>query len=1188
MKNKFFIVFAILVCAAVVYADRDDDFIFAQKLYSDGYYDLAAEQFASFVEKYPDDYRLAAAYFMRGKALFTLEEWDKARVAFLRVALEFSESKNAPEALYLSANCLKNQERWQKAARSFLGVYDYYPKSEFAAKGIVEAGIIYRLLGDNAGANVVFKRIVRTYPGTASAGMSYFHLAEIAAENGEENLALQNYFLAGQIVGDDEIEAQVHIRRALIYYRLGDWNAAESEIEDVKSPSDYLKYAAILKGIWAQKRGDYAGAERLLAKAANEAENDTLKALAEFGLGDNAFLTGDFASALEYYRNLPKSDSAALRLGFTYQELDSTAQAVDAYAEALKMEGRFEVKAAALERLRDIYAEGGGNRQISQILSSYLPKLKQLPNWDSFAVNLGIIAYNEGNFQLGKGFLAALNDVHSPYSDDALYHLGLIYESENNIEEAIGVYEEFQRKFPGSDFALDVQNRMDEMRDNLPAENLVEEIARLSASSYDFDNKSELAFNWGRLYFESFKDYPKACEQLSLALSSNELSPEKEASALGLLASSLVKMSSFEPALADSARSIMKVYLRKAPQGNFAGRFSLYLLKYQVLTIQDTAQKRKTYIQGLGEIYARYGNDQVIPEALSELVNTYSQSPDGLQKAVEYSRILEDRFPDSFFNQGAILNRAEVKLSAADTSGAKSDYDEYINGYPEGYGIFTARLKAAELTEEYKDKIALLKALIEKRYYHSRVAEVVETLGDLYASQGLYQDAVQQYLSLADLPKSAASFGESSDTEYKIGLTHQRIGNLAEAQRYYLNYAVGNPNGAFWEEAIFALAEISESEDRAPAALKFYQNLLSRSDKERLDETALERMAAIYYRIGKLSEGRKIYLQLADNTADPAKRMEYSASATIGLYRQGLLESARKEAIEFAKRYKKSPALKEYRAGFYLEKGKSQANEKNFSEALKSLKYILKKYPHSAAVVEAKYEIGKIYLITNRFEEALDILTKIPDEYPGNPALPSVYITLGAFYYRQSQMQNALMSFQKALDDSAGREHWPLALQNLEMTYKDLGLYEAALSVVNRYLEMYPHRDDVLLKKLDAAQILLRLREYDRAIKRFAELLSLASEDMKVEVQFYLGEAYFQKGDFQQAVLEYMKVKYIDPGTGLDWAVTSIYNAGKCYEKLGRYDEARKMYREIIDKWGANSNYGIGAQKRIDLLDKME
>jgi tetratricopeptide (TPR) repeat protein len=212
----------------------------------------------------------------------------------------------------------------------------------------------------------------------------------------------------------------------------------------------------------------------------------------------------------------------------------------------------------------------------------------------------------------------------------------------------------------------------------------------------------------------------------------------------------------------------------------------------------------------------------------------------------------------------------------------------------------------------------------------------------------------------------------------------------------------------------------------------------------------------------------------------------------------------------------------------------------------------------------------------------------MPNKYPNHEILPSVYLTLGTYYYRQSDFQNALLSFQEVLDNTQGRDLWPTALKNLELTYKDLGLYEAALSIVNRYLELFPYSEDALLKRLDAAQILLQLRDYDRAIQRLQDLLPLASQEMRVEAQFYLGEAYFQKGDFSQAVLEYMKVKYLDPGGGLDWAVTAIYNAGICYEKLGKLEEAKKMYQDIISRWGVNSDYGKGAKKRIDFLEQLK
>jgi tetratricopeptide (TPR) repeat protein len=414
------------------------------------------------------------------------------------------------------------------------------------------------------------------------------------------------------------------------------------------------------------------------------------------------------------------------------------------------------------------------------------------------------------------------------------------------------------------------------------------------------------------------------------------------------------------------------------------------------------------------------------------------------------------------------------------------------------------------------------------------------------------------------------------------------VGNLLEAQEYYLDYAVNNPDGKHWGEAILGLAEISESLDRAPVALKFYQDLVTRGEKNQFGTTAIKRMADIYYRIGRYSEGVDLYRQLANNDTSSEIQLDYTIKVIIGLYRQGLMESAQSEVTAFTKKYKKSPQLPNCQAIFLLEKAKAQAKEKNFNEALTTLQLVSTKYPKSTILPEVEYEIGKIQLITNHFEEALGILSNMPNKYPNHEILPSVYLTLGTYYYRQSDFQNALLSFQEVLDNTQGRDLWPTALKNLELTYKDLGLYEAALSIVNRYLELFPYSEDALLKRLDAAQILLQLRDYDRAIQRLQDLLPLASQEMRVEAQFYLGEAYFQKGDFSQAVLEYMKVKYLDPGGGLDWAVTAIYNAGICYEKLGKLEEAKKMYQDIISRWGVNSDYGKGAKKRIDFLEQLK
>lgn len=1184
MSRRIVITVFLSLLANLTFGDRESDFGFAKKLFNDGYYDLAASQYAQFIENYPDDSRVPLAYFQRGRALMEIEKWNEARASLLRVALEFSQSKNAAEALYKAAVCLKNMNRWAEAARGFLSVSEFYPRSEFSARGMVEAGIIYRYSGDSGRAAAAFERIIRAYPGTVSAAMAYFNLGEIAEETGDGDTALRNYNFAGKVAEDEVVRSMVKIRRALIFRSKGDWEAAAVELEGIKSPP-HIRYANLLKAVWAQKGGDYLTAEKALIEVENAAEEDSMKVKARLHLGDNYYLRGEYIAAVSIYRELPESDSLMIRLGMTYRKLANMGEAVNSFARALKLAGPVENKAVALEELRELYAGGASAAKVSDILTSYLPNLKQLPNWDSFAVGMGALALAEGSYEAAVNFLLELDGEVSPWSDDAIFYLARVAEERKDTARAAALYQDLKTRFPGNDFARETADRISKINAHRPLNDLMERIASLSASSMDFSSKAALNIAWGKLYLEGFKDYDKAVDKLKTALESKDITKREKGEAQGLMAKALLKKSLFQPELEGSAQALMKSYLQNYYHREFAGEFVLILLQDRVAEISDSAQRAKEYCEGLEDIVSRFSGDPALAEVYSELVRVYSRMPGKYEAAVSYSDMLMKEFPLSPRSELALLNRARAKLALNDTAGAVAAYETYLRTYAGGPGIFEAEWERAQILPDQQQRLNKTRELVKRYYYNKNVPEMIEYIGDLYAQEGLYRAALEQYVLVAGKSNPALPLKGKSDINYKIGISLQSLGQFEEAQKFLLEYAVDNPDGGYWEEAVFALAEISEHEDRAPVALKFYQNLVSRAGNSGLDIRALERMAAIYYRIGRYSEGRKLYLQLAENSDVIQERAEFTASAVIGLYRIGELDDARREAAQFAKDYRRLEGREKFQASFYLEKGRYLAAEKNFSEALKTLEYIPKKYGGAPAAVEAEYEIGKIYLMTNKFDEALEILTRMPEKHPSHSIIPAVHLTLGTFYYRQSLFQNALLSFQSVLDSPEARELWPVALTNLEATYKDLGLYEAALSTVNKYLTQFPFADDVTEKRLDAAQIMIRVKEYDRAIESLKALLSQTSAEMQVEVQFYLGEAHFQKGDFEGAALEYMKVKYLDPGGGLDWAVTAIYNTGQCYEKLGRFEEARNMYREIINKWGANSDYGRGAQKRIEAIE---
>jgi hypothetical protein len=84
-----------------------------------------------------------------------------------------------------------------------------------------------------------------------------------------------------------------------------------------------------------------------------------------------------------------------------------------------------------------------------------------------------------------------------------------------------------------------------------------------------------------------------------------------------------------------------------------------------------------------------------------------------------------------------------------------------------------------------------------------------------------------------------------------------------------------------------------------------------------------------------------------------------------------------------------------------------------------------------------------------------------------------------------------------------------------------------------------------------------------------------------------MGTSYEQLGDFNSAVVQYLKVPYLASGGGL-WVVTAELKAAECYVKIGRGDAAREIYNRIIRNHGAGSNWGKLAQKGLDSITEDE
>ena len=71
---------------------------------------------------------------------------------------------------------------------------------------------------------------------------------------------------------------------------------------------------------------------------------------------------------------------------------------------------------------------------------------------------------------------------------------------------------------------------------------------------------------------------------------------------------------------------------------------------------------------------------------------------------------------------------------------------------------------------------------------------------------------------------------------------------------------------------------------------------------------------------------------------------------------------------------------------------------------------------------------------------------------------------------------------------------------------------------------------------------------------------------LPARAQFQIGECLFAKQQYEDAVRELLKVDilYAYP----EWSAASLFEAGRCFQKLGKPVEARNHFNQVAEQYG--------------------
>ncbi|MBP1691254.1 MAG: Tetratricopeptide repeat-containing protein, partial [Bacteroidetes bacterium] len=1069
----------------------------------------------------------------------------------------------------------------------------FHPKSKSAPEALLRAAQLFAQSGERDNARRLLRSILQEYGSSAAAIPARTELARIYFEEG--NLDLAQNELKRVIEGDPspDARAQALLILANIHKEMGRSDQAKSAYQEIittyKSSSAlqgaYLNYARLLTA-----SGNHKEAVDHLKKALalTKGVDSTLSKEALFALGDAQLAQKDAANSASTYTRFveayPRDEQlpqVLARLAHASALAGNLKKSNDACQQLLKLNASDPLRREALLRLAQNARASGAHSLAVQYYTRFTDAYPEAVNTSAVLFETARVAEQDLRDPHRAAVLYDLLGARynkSALADDAALGAARCSDQTKEYDRALELYRAFIRDYPASELRPSAEERI-RMIETFEAKNKdagLEKLAFLVGDVVSEKNKSDLSRRLAEISFHDLRNFDAAARQFGAAIEGG-LSDSVLADALYLRARSLEYLSWKNKAVAPQAVEAYRAFFARFPadERNEEAQRSYFDLNATsltgaraaygtIMTIAPASPNRAYMLVQLGRLLERADSADAALAAFTEASRIGPAGP-----AAE----------DAGFHRFSLLN-GEAFADSALNVGA-----EYVKAFSNGR--YTARV-LADLGElalrggKAADASTYLEQLVTEFPYTAAAVESRRRFADALLASGNTTAAIARYQELLEEENASPASKEQPDAGLllSLGKALAIAGDTRNAKSSLFALLAREQKGEMAAEALTALGMMYKNEGNTEIAASYFRQAGQASPG-----TASSReIADMLFESGEYKDAGRQYAMLAANTTDEAERRYYRTRLIVGKLRSNDLAGADKDIAPFLKDYGESETEL---AQFELERGNSFFRENDYARALKSFQKVASSYDDTPSAPAAIFWIGKVYEATDKPKEAIEQFELLMKEHPNAEIIQKAHFALGNIYYRAEKWDEAVRNYRQVTDNkNADPALLPFAINNLIETYETAGIFDAALTLTRRYLELYPNSEDAFDKRIKIGILYQRLGYYDQSVLHLQALLDEAGSDLEGEIRYYIAEANFYKGDYQQAILDFLKVPYLVTKKGkIDWTATSLYMSGQAYEKMGRSDQALTMYQQIIDRSGIDATFKAAARKEIDRVN---
>lgn len=251
-----------------------------------------------------------------------------------------------------------------------------------------------------------------------------------------------------------------------------------------------------------------------------------------------------------------------------------------------------------------------------------------------------------------------------------------------------------------------------------------------------------------------------------------------------------------------------------------------------------------------------------------------------------------------------------------------------------------------------------------------------------------------------------------------------------------------------------------------------------------------------------------------------------------------------------------------------LEVARGLSEAKKYAEAASVLHAVESEASQGGVPDDARenleYQIAACEFRQDHAKEGAELFERFLERHPSSTLAGSASLLAGECRRQLKQPKRAATLLNKALEGKLSDDDRRTALLRLGECLADQQDWSASERTFGTYLDTYADSPLAFQARFGKGWAIENQGRHEDAIAEYQRVTASHQGPTAARAQFQIGECLFAQHKHEDAVRELLKVDilYAYP----EWSAAALYEAGRCFEALGKPEDARTQFSAVKEK----------------------